>query len=382
MLCNRIPRRPKILILEDENITAHHLHRILVKLGYEVTGLAASGESALTQLNQSRPDLLLADVGIEGDLDGIAVANRARALWKIPTVFLTAYSDPETMLRARTTEPYGYLVKPFAEQELHATIEIALQQSGLVADLEQQAHATAHLLARTQEELAVVTSRLFNTQEEERRRIARDLHDDLGQRLVLLQLDIERLWQKLPPESQVDTKPELSSALDRMEKLANDVRNISHNLHPQILDHLGLTVALRKLCEDFQTQHAMPTRFACRSVPQEIPPATSVALYRIVQEALHNIAKHAGSATINVALLGGPDGLELSVRDNGAGFDPNSEHARTGLGLITMAERARLAGGMLQIQTQPQHGTQIRVSVPVSRLNNPGPDVPTEPVQS
>ena len=125
------PQRPKILIIEDETITAHHLRRVLIRLGYEVAGVAASGASALDLIEQRSPDLLLADIGLEGEMDGIEVATGARELWKTPTVFLTAYSDPETMRRARVTEPYGYLVKPFAEEELNATIEIALQQKNI-----------------------------------------------------------------------------------------------------------------------------------------------------------------------------------------------------------------------------------------------------------
>src|SRR5690242_11018685 len=122
-----MPQKPKILIAEDETITAHHLRRILTRMGYEVVGSAASGASVLDVIKQTGPDLLLADIGLQGEMDGIELASRAREGWNIPTVFLTSYSDPETLRRAKVTEPYGYLVKPFAEQELNATIEIALQ---------------------------------------------------------------------------------------------------------------------------------------------------------------------------------------------------------------------------------------------------------------
>ena len=163
-----------------------------------ISGTPTSGANALAQIAESKPDLLLADVGLEGEIDGIAVASVAREQWETPTVFLTAYSDAETMRRATFTEPYGYLVKPFAEQELHATIEIALQQCGLAAARKQRVQSTNHLLVRTQEELNTVTARLFSAQEEERERIARDLHDDLGHRLALLQMDLEKIRGNLP----------------------------------------------------------------------------------------------------------------------------------------------------------------------------------------
>src|SRR4051812_9363952 len=122
---------PRILIVEDERITAHHLQRVLIRFGYQVIAVASDGEAAIEEAGHKRPDLLLADIGLKGAVDGIEVANHVRRLWGIPTVFLTAYTDSKTMERARISEPYGYLTKPFAEDELHATIEIALQQKKL-----------------------------------------------------------------------------------------------------------------------------------------------------------------------------------------------------------------------------------------------------------
>ena len=156
----------KRLLLDD-------LRRILSRIGYNVVGVTGDGDKALEIISKTRPNLLLADIGISGSIDGIEVANRARERWETPTVFLTAYSDSATMERARVTEPYGYLVKPFAEQELHATIEIALQQSAIAASHERQVQAAAEILGRTQEELNAVTGRLFMAEEEERQRISR-----------------------------------------------------------------------------------------------------------------------------------------------------------------------------------------------------------------
>lgn len=139
--------------------------------------------------SESGSIFLLADIGLSGDIDAIEVAARARDRCSgIPTVFLTAYSDGDTMRPARITEPYGYLLK-LAEQELHSTIEIALQQK-----------STAQTLQRTREELTAITERLFQVQEEERRAIARELHDDIGQRIASLQFEYEQLWRKLPQD--------------------------------------------------------------------------------------------------------------------------------------------------------------------------------------
>ncbi len=356
--------KPKILIVEDEMITSDHLRRLLGRLGYEVVGISASGASALECIEQTNPDLLLADIGLEGEIDGIEVAARAREEWKIPTVFLTAFSDHETMRRARITEPYGYLVKPFAEQELHATIEIALQQSTLRAGHEQEAKATAQILVRTQEELTAVTARLFRAQEQEREEIARDLHDDIGQRVALLQIDFENLWQKVPPEIRDQHRLEFEQTLRRAGELANAVRSTSHRLHPAMLEDLGIMVALRQLTEDFEERYSTPTRFSARNISEHLGPQISVTIYRVVQEALQNIAKHAGPAMVNIALVGGASTVELSIRDSGKGFD--AQHPRrTGLGLISMSERAEAVGGNLKIESRPGKGTRIHVRLPL-----------------
>ena len=123
--------RTRILIVEDERITSDHLRRLLTRLGYDVAGIASNGTEALEQLQHTHPDLLLADIGLRGEIDGVEVAARARNDYDIPVVFLTAFSDPETIHRARIPEPYGFIIKPFADEELHATIEIALQQTAL-----------------------------------------------------------------------------------------------------------------------------------------------------------------------------------------------------------------------------------------------------------
>src|SRR5256885_5665769 len=189
--------RPRILVVEDERLTAQHLRQTLSRLGYDVVDIAASGEEALRQAEQHDLDLVIADIGLEGEMDGIEVADRMREQWVIPTVFLTAYGDEKTMRRANIAEPYGYLVKPFDAQELHATIEVALQQHGLSEQRRQEADANKRALERTRVDLNALASRLFSIQEEERQRVARDLHDDIGQRMAAVQIELEMRKQEL-----------------------------------------------------------------------------------------------------------------------------------------------------------------------------------------
>jgi len=356
---------PKILILEDEVLTSAHLERVLRRFRYQVVGVARSGAAALKLIEHTNPDLLLADIGLEGDLDGIEVAERAGELWNVPTVFLTAYSDPETLRRARVTEPYGYVIKPFVEQELHASIEIALLQRASRAQQEHEASITAQTLIRTQKELSEVTVRLFEAQEQERAAIARDLHDDIGQRLALLQIELESFWQQLPERIRESFGQQFGKTLLRAGELSSAVKTVSQRLHPAILDDLGLVVALRQLAENFEEHSLIPARFSARGVPDHLPPGAAVCLYRIAQEALRNTGQHAGPAQVNIALVGGPAVLELSIRDSGIGFDPR-EVTRPGLGLVSMVERAAAIGARIRIDSRPGAGVRIHVTLPLT----------------
>src|SRR5579862_5386950 len=123
---------PKILVVEDELITAQHLKQSLTRLGYRVVGVASSGAAALEAAAREMPDLNLADIRLQGDIDGIEVAAQFQRRWGIPTIFLTALADSETLKRAQVIEPYGYLVKPFSSDDLHAAIEIGLYRKALV----------------------------------------------------------------------------------------------------------------------------------------------------------------------------------------------------------------------------------------------------------
>jgi len=358
--------KPQILIVEDERITSDHLRRLLKRRGYVVAGIASSGGEALELLKNLHASLLLVDIGLPGNIDGIEIARLAREDYDTPVVFLTAFSDPDTIHRARLSEPYGFIVKPFVEEELHATIEIALQQHTERSRRAEEALATTHVLSHTKEELRAVTARLFRIQEEERAQISRDLHDDVGQQVGLLQISIESLWQKLPQEFRDAHAAELDDIVAEFGKLSWQLRDISHRLHPSILDDLGLVAALQSLAESFESRYSRPTRVVAHNLPEQISLELSVELYRIAQEALNNVVRHAGEdVTVTLTLQGASRGLEFSICDTGLGIDRNNLKASHGLGLKSMAERAALVGGSLAIESLLGEGTCIRVRVPL-----------------
>jgi two-component system, chemotaxis family, CheB/CheR fusion protein len=232
-----------------------------------------------------------------------------------------------------------------------------------------QVRSAAEVLGRTREELRSLAGRLFNSQEEERRRVSRELHDDVSQKLAHLELEMERLRQNLPEDS-AEVRAALNTLRERTGSLSQSVRTLSHQLHPSILEHLGLAAALKSLVEEFGEREGMLATFRTTSAPDNIPVDVATALYRITQEALRNAAKHAGRTHVKVWLEGTGDGIRLSIRDFGEGFDLQGTERR-GLGFVSMEERARLVGGTLAIESDLGHGTAVTVTVPLVGESNP-----------
>jgi two-component system CheB/CheR fusion protein len=264
------------------------------------------------------------------------------------------------------SEPYGFIVKPFVEEELHATIEIALQQHAERRLREEEALATTQVLSRTKEELRAVTARVFRIQEEERAQIARNVHDDVCQRFALLQISLEDLWQTLPLEIRNAQAADYKEILAELGTLSHLLRDISHQLHPSMLEDLGLAEALRSLAESFERRYSVPTHVIIQDLPEQISLDLSVELYRIAQEALNNVVRHAGEdATVTITLRGASGRLDFSIGDTGSGMDTEKLKPAKGLGLKSMAERAALVGGSLAIESVLGEGTCIRVRVPL-----------------
>jgi PAS domain S-box-containing protein len=221
-------------------------------------------------------------------------------------------------------------------------------------------------LQESRQELRALAGRLINAQEEERKRISRELHDDLNQKLALLAIDTGSLLLT-PPSSADKMAEQLRNLQTRVVQLSRDVRQISHRLHPSILDDLGLTAALSELCEEFSAREGIEVRFENESVPKTLPAAVASSLYRVAQEALHNVLKHAHTSRVQLTVRGSSEGIELSICDAGVGFESESSQPRHGLGIVSMKERVRLVQGEFSIHSQPGWGTKVRVFAPLSK---------------
>ena len=228
--------------------------------------------------------------------------------------------------------------------------------------LEGEIAVAARNLTRTQGELRGLNAHLFTVQEEERQRVARELHDDISQRLSLLEMLLQDV--RLEDASR-DNRTKIENAQKQIQSINTDVRQISHRLHPAILNDLGLSAALKALVSDFGERENMPATYVTQNLPESWPPEAAMALYRIAQEALRNVAKHAGKTHVKVVLAGEESCLHLKVMDFGMGFDQEMDSDSPGLGLISMQERARLAGGALKVTSKLGEGTTVSVGVPV-----------------
>ncbi|MFP5277189.1 MAG: CheR family methyltransferase [Acidobacteriota bacterium] len=228
--------------------------------------------------------------------------------------------------------------------------------------LESEIATAARKLNRTQDELRGLAGHLMEVQEQERQWIARELHDDVCQRLSLLAMLIHAIDCASGSPDNVDR---VRQAQAQIETLNTDVRQISHRLHPAILSDLGLSAALQALVNEFGERESMPATYLSQNLPDQWPPEAATALYRIAQEALRNVAKHAGKTHVKVILSGIPDGLQLKVMDFGIGFDQEADISPSGLGMISMQERARLAGGHLEVQSALGQGTTVTVNIPL-----------------
>jgi len=215
-----------------------------------------------------------------------------------------------------------------------------------------------------EESLRALSARLLTTQEEERSRIARELHDDFNQRLAILAMDIERLAGQ-QPAARKDLSDGLESLLRRTKELSSDVHRLSHQLHPSVLQHLGLVAATKIFCEELSNHNGIHIELVHHGVPRSLPGDVALCLYRIVQEALRNVIKHSGAESARVELGGTAAELTLQISDDGTGFDPESAQTRRGLGLLSMRERLRLVSGTISFERAEPAGTRIEVRVPI-----------------
>lgn len=216
---------------------------------------------------------------------------------------------------------------------------------------------------QAEEALRNLGGRLINAQEEERSRVARELHDDLNQQVAILSIELEQLRQKIPVGYQ-DLSASVKALWTKAQEISANIHRLSYQLHPAKLDHLGLAAAIKSLCDELSEHHEIKIEFRQTGFPAVLPQEVTLCVFRITQESLHNVTRHSGAQSAQVLLRRTSSGTHLRVSDNGCGFDMHSPRTKHGLGFISMRERLRLVGGRISIRSQTANGTQIDVLVP------------------
>ncbi len=361
--------RPLVLVCEDDPDLRNYLFNLL-RTRYRVA-TAADGAEGLDKARALRPQLVLTDV-IMPRMSGsdLLLALRAdAALCQTPCVFLSALTGSDARVQALREGASDFVRKPFDEVELLARIDNLLRLHDLTRNLETR-------VAEQTAELSRLAKNLMSVQEEERRRIAREIHDELGQVLTGLGMELDRL--RLLREATPDDPARLDEGLGRARELLlathAAVDDILNALRPPVLESQGLAAALHWLGRELPRRHALQCDIAVDIDEERLSREQSLALYRIVQEAFNNIARHSRAKRVQVTLRDGERGTVLAIRDEGVGFDATEAGAgRQGFGLLGIRERARLIGADCEIASRPGAGTDITLTLPGGAAPLPSP---------
>lgn len=354
------PSSARVLVVEDEMIVAQDIGEQLRRLGYVVLGPAGDGETALRLIETGKPDLVLMDIALRGRLDGVKTAAIIHDRFPIPVIFVTALSDKGTLQRAKVTEPSGILYKPFEQHELFAAVETALYKFRMDRALRE----SEAKYRRTAEDLRRLAAHLEKAREEERTRIAHELHDELGQAMTAMRIDIAWI-QKNIPGSAVRLRARIESLAALADEALASVRRLSMEMRPSILDDLGLQAALEWQISDFAQRTGIGARLEDGLDDARLTPEQATALFRIVQEALTNISRHAKATRVRIQLREKDGEGFCRIVDNGLGITSQALAKRRSFGVVGMRQRVLALGGGFDIAGRPGRGTEIRISIPL-----------------
>jgi signal transduction histidine kinase len=341
-----------ILIVDDEPSSRETLLAMLDGREYRVE-TAPNGARGIQLAEELHPDLILLDVMMP-EMDGFEVCRRLRsipALAEIPILILTALDDRASLIAGLNAGADDFLTKPVDRQELRARVQTIVRLNRY------------HTLMQQRESLRLMAERVITAQEEERRRLSRELHDDLGQALTTQLLYIRNLQEDLtlPPQ---DLFNRLQSIYHQTFEVSVKIRSLAQDMRPPMLDALGLKNAMNGYCAEFSRRTGLPIHFEWDESLPPMPDLFSITLYRTLQEALTNIVKHARARQAWVELALDDRSVCLSIQDDGKGFAPKTENAE-GIGLAGLRERMTLAGGVLTLSSNPTRGSILTARLPL-----------------
>ncbi len=376
-----------ILIVDDTPVNLAVLVDYLTDYGFNIR-IARTGETALQRVHYDAPDLILLDVLMPG-IDGFETCRQLKGdatTAEIPVIFMTSLASAEDKIRGFEVGAVDYVTKPLQQAEVLARITTHLRQQTMTQQLRQENSA---LLASSKAErerlfsavrqqrsqLRALTGKLTEVQESERRQLARELHDEMGQALTAIRMDLAAVEKALPPTVPVHLRERLSEAAHLTEQTLEQIRELSLNLRPPMLDDLGLVPTVRWYLKRYSSRTTMQSGLRVLGAEQRLPAAVETALYRVLQEALTNVARHAEATTVQLTLRYQANAVLAHVEDNGCGFDVDERLGREvgSMGLLGMRERVSLLGGKFHIESIIGKGTTLWLELPLEERHDEDP---------
>jgi signal transduction histidine kinase len=361
-----------VLIVDDQVALHQVMGELLAGEGYYL-GFASDGSQALALVEDMTPDLILLDVKMPG-MDGFEVCRRLRAnprLAEVPIVMLTALADSESRLQGIQAGADDFVSKPFDGTELLAKVRTITRLNRYRRLLEERSRReeAEEEVARHRRDLQRLSMQLIKAQEAERARLSRELHDELGQALTAVSLNLAEVIRLLPPEAAPRICEKLAEARILTDQALAQVRRLALDLRPGILDDLGLMATLRWYLNRWSRTFETEVEFRATDLEERLPPDIETALYRIVQEATTNVAKHAQASRVRVYLERKPSAIVATIEDDGCGFAAEGlsthETPGNGAGLLGMRERVGPLGGKFDLWSSPGKGTRLLVKIPL-----------------
>ncbi|OAI41645.1 hypothetical protein AYO40_02835 [Planctomycetaceae bacterium SCGC AG-212-D15] len=370
----------RVVLAEDETTTRRLLERALTDWGHEPVSASDGIEAWKILESDDAPKLAILDWCMPG-MDGLEICRRMRqkpALEPAYIILLTARNAKADVVAGLRAGANDYVTKPFDREELHARLNVGRQ----VVELQHVLASRVQMLHRSYARVQELSRQLLTIQEGERRHIGRELHDEIGQVLCAISVNLKVTKTKV----NASAWPRLEECIGMVDRAVEQVRNLSLDLRPYMLDEFGLEAALRWYLDRLAQRSGLTAHFNSLLSVLEIPHEVRNACFRVAQEALTNVVRHADAKEVWMKLQGEEGEVRLEVRDDGAGFevaDALNRAAQGGsLGLLGMRERVELLGGQVDIESQPEHGTSVRVRLPLEDFRKTSEEVCSDETDS
>ncbi|MDD5370280.1 MAG: response regulator [Anaerolineaceae bacterium] len=370
-----------ILVVDDTPVNLGVVVNYLESYGFDIR-IARSGKTALKRVKYSQPDIILLDILMPG-MDGFETCRQLKsqeATKDIPVIFMTSLTSIEDKVKGFSAGAVDYVTKPLNQEEVLARVKTHLHLQDLTLSLQEKNEQLQlsnqverdrlfEAINQQREQLSALNQKLTEVQEAERKQLARELHDETGQALTAISINLTAIAQELPSECNPDIHAHLNESMSLVNQTLTQIRELSFRLRPAMLDDLGLASALQWYIRQFAKRVNLKVHSDIINLDERLPSNVEIALYRIFQEALTNITRHAQASTVKLLLKCSGHSVIACIEDDGLGFDVqrvfNGDLLKQGTGLIGMRERVVLLGGTFNISSEPGKGTRVSIEIPL-----------------